>query len=443
MPSIALVDLKFADKKANRDHTGGFGSYMQAQGFFGKLVSGLKSNFVELPVLHLGYLQGIFRKQGWDVRIYDGATQGEDIILIASSMHCYKDEVAFARETKKKYPKSKIGFFGPFVMTQPQLFEADSDFLIHGEVEATAMAFFEGKHDFTGKLNFGLVTDLNQLPIPDWTGVDIKQFNYFPLLHLRPFMSLQSSRGCSFNCDFCPYMVEQTKKYRMRSPKLVVDEIESLVKNHGVRSVLFRDICFTLNKKHAEEISREIMRRNLKIEWACETRVDCLNFELIDIMYESGFRGVNFGIETGNLDILKESGKKAPQVDFQKSILDYLQKKGVRINAFYMLGLVGDTAQSMQKTIDLSRWMNTMGAQFCTMTPFPGTPLFEDSKERLMTTDFAEFDEYRPVVNISSATPQEVVQASQKAYGYYFRFNWLKTYGFNTAYRFVRNTLRI
>ncbi|MBI4243563.1 MAG: radical SAM protein, partial [Planctomycetes bacterium] len=396
MLSFALVDLQLKEKETNRDHTGGFGSFMHAPGLMGQLISNFKKKLINLPLLHFGYVKAQLRKANYKVTQYNTDTRGEDFIIIASSMHSYKDEIEFAIKQKKKHPHSKIGFFGPFVMSKPDFFKEAADFLIFGEIEAAIEAFLNGKHNFQGILNYGVVKDLSSLPLPDWKDEDLSKYSYFPLLYKRPFMSVQSSRGCSFDCDFCPYMVEQTKMYRRRNPQLVVDEIEFLVKKKGVRSILFRDICFTLNKKHVEDICNEILKRHLVLDWACETRVDCMSIELIDLMHKAGFRGVNFGIETSNNDLLKESGKKAIEIEFQEKIINYLHSKSIRVNAFYMIGLIGDTPETMNQTIKFSKKLNTIGAQFCTMTPFPGTPLYEKVHDQLLTSDFSDFDEYRP-----------------------------------------------
>jgi len=436
---FALVDLDIPGRKANRDHTGGFGSQMGAEGASGWIVGKLKQRLIELPVLCFGFTRAILRQAGHEATYYRGPTNGEDIIIIASSLHCYDEEVAFAKRERIKHPKSKIGFVGPFVKTNPEIFEEAADFLIFGELESTIFNFLDGKCEFSGKLNHGIVTDMERLPTPDWRGVDISQLSYFPLLHKRPFLTIQSSRGCSFDCDFCPYMVSQTKKYRRRKPEQVVEEIIVQQHRHGIRSMLFRDIVFTIHKKHVQQICQLMLENNVKLEWGCETRVDCLDEELLDQMHEAGCRGINLGIETGDIDILKMSGKKPPVLKEQENRIRYMHKKGIRVNAFYMLGLVGDTPKSMQNTIDYAKSLNTLGAQFCTMTPFPGTILYDRYKDALITKDFTKFNEYQPVVDIKTSTPEEVIAYASKAYRYYLRPQWLLPYGVKTSFRLLRN----
>ncbi len=424
---FALVDLQPSGRKANREHTGGFGSFMQADGVLGGVVSKLKSRLINLPVLSFAYTAAMLRERGHESHFYRSGPLAEaDIILIASSMHSYCDELAFAREQKRALPRARVGFYGPFAQTKPEFFDSTADFIIGGELESAIEAFIAGEHDFTGKLDFGVVRDLTRLPMPDWRGMPVHKFSYFPMLHKRPFLPLQSTRGCSFNCDFCPYMVSQTKLFRRRDPIDVVEEMERNMRIYGMRSFLFRDICFTLNKKHSAAIAEEMLRRGLDLEWGCETRLDCLTTELVDLMVKAGLRGINLGIESVSNDILKTVGKKNPEIEHQEATIETLQRRGVRINAFYMLGLPGDTVESMQRTIDYACRLNTQGAQFCITTPFPGTPLYETQKNQLITDDFTQFTEYKPVVNIGSATPTEVSHAHARAYrSFYLRWGWM------------------
>ena len=438
---FVLVDLKIAGTKANRDHTGGFGSFMRSSGLIGTAVSRIKSSLIDLPVMSLGFTSTILRDAGHEVIFsYGELTRDADIIIIANAMHCYADELAWAARQRELSPKARIGFYGPFVQEKPELFEQGSDFRIGGELESAIFAYLEGHHDFSGTLNFGIVKDVEKLPFPDWSGMDHKRFSYFPLLHKRPFFPIQASRGCSFNCDFCPYMVSQTKYYRRRDPEHVVAEMERNVRDYGMRSFLFRDICFTLNRKYARRISGLMIERGLKLDWACETRLDCLDESLIDIMVDAGLVGMNIGIETGNNEILEKSGKTNPAVARQEEIIAYLQGKGVRINGFYMLGLIGDTSKTMDETVQYAKRLNTLGAQFCVMTPFPGTPLASQLSDSLLTTDYTQFNEYQPVVEIGTATAQEVRDAHAHAYRkYYLRPSWLLQNGATTAIRMIQN----
>lgn len=440
---FALVDYEIEKKKANREHTGGFGSFMHAQGVFGEVTSRLKQRLIHLPIMSFGFTQALLRSHGHGCNVFHDENIGSaDIVIIASSMHCHVEENELAEHLKASLPNAKIGFYGPFAFERPEYFEKNADFIIGGELETAILAFFDGEYNFDAVMNYGVVKDFAALPMPDWSGMPVQKYSYFPMLHRRPFLPIQASRGCSFNCDFCPYMVSQTKLYRRRDPVSVVDEMERNVELYGMKSFLFRDICYTLNKNYAREISEEMLRRGLDVEWGCETRLDCLTPELIDIMVESGLRGMNIGIESASNKILESSGKKNPEIEHQEHIIGYLQKKGVRINSFFMLGLTGDTPETMRETINYAKRLNTQGAQFCVTTPFPGTSLFEKVENQLITRDFTKYNEYEPVLDIQTSTPEEVRSAHGAAYReFYLRPNWLLRHGASTFLRLITNEL--
>ena len=440
---FTLIDLKIKGKKANREHTGGFGSYMESTGFFGKLISKAKAKLINLPILTFAFTAEIIKRNGHQCFLETSTEIKEaDIIIIASSMHCWEEENQAAKLLKRNYPKSKVGLYGPFAHTNHILFDSDIDFIIGGELESAILEFLENKIDLNGLINTGVVKNLDDLGFPDWSLFPYETFSYFPMLRNRVMLPIQSSRGCSFNCDFCPYMVSQTPSYRKRKPKLVVDEIEHNIKKFNMKSFLFRDICFTLDKKHAAAIAQELIERKISIDWGCETRLDCLTFDLIDLLYDSGMRGVNLGIESGDTEILKNSGKRNPSIQKQEEIINYMNSKKIRVNGFYMLGLVDDTVESMNKTIAYANKLNTQGAQFCVTTPFPGTPLFEKQVPNIISYDYTKYTEYNPVLEIKGATTKEIQDSHSRAFKeFYMRFEWQKKYLFPSLKGFIKNRL--
>ena len=432
---FCLVDLKIGDRKANRDHTGGFGSFMHADGLMGSIVSRLKEKLIHIPVLSLCYGISILNRGGHEATYSYGKVGDADIIIIASSMHCYKEEVAFASHQKKNFPNRKVGFWGAFSKTNPELFRDVADFIIKGDLETTLIAYCKEPFDFSGDLDHGIVKNMDEIPPAQFPQKQIKKFSYFPLLHAKPVVTMLTSKGCSYDCEYCPYMVTQTKLYRRKNSSLVVDEIEHYLINYDIKRIMFRDIIFTLNRRHVEKICQEIIKRKIKIEWACETHPDHLPYDLIDLMYEAGFRGVNLGLETEDVEVIELNGRKPYKTKNQLEMVNYLHSKGIRVNGFYILGMLGDTPSSMRNTFLYASKLNTIGAQFCTMTPFPGTKTFERLKEDLIETDFTKFDIYSPVVDIKTSSVNEVVQASKKSYQYYIRKKWLANYFFSTVYR--------
>ena len=144
------------------------------------------------------------------------------------------------------------------------------------------------------------------------------------------------------------------------------------------------------------------------------------------------------GIESPDDDILKASGRRPIKDDKFRSIIQKLEKSGIQVQGFYIIGLIDDTEESIKKTINYSHRLNTYTAQFCVLTPFPGTKTFRDLEHRLLTTDFSRFTEYDPVVKIDGVSPERISKYVDIAYNsYYLRPAWLLKHGFKAAKSFL------
>ena len=193
-----------------------------------------------------------------------------------------------------------------------------------------------------------------------------------------------------------------------------------------MKGMLFRDPLFSGNKKRAKTIAESMIQKKMNIKWACETRLDCLNESLLDTFYESGCRVINVGVESSDPQILKNVNRHLIEPDYQKRMVDYAHKLGMRVTAFYVLGLEGETVQSIEKTIKYSKWLDTFVSQFFVNTPFPGTLEYERNKDKLIETDWEKFDCYTPVVENKNITPQQLLSLKEKAFiSYYYRPRYL------------------
>ncbi len=445
MSRYALIDFRHPEKGlANRDQTGTFGSNMKAGGLIGRVIGKIKSSSTVVPNLTLAYLKAIATQEGKKAVIYSGMPQGEEWILIASSLHHYKLEIALAQEIKKAFPQSKVGFINAFATTNPELFEEVADFVILGEPEWALWKHFRGEQDLVGRVVSEPQLDLDQLPFPQWEKDRLWEYGYFPALSRRPFLTIQSSRGCPYGCHFCPYLVLQGLPLRRRSNQLVLAELKHLKTEYGVKSVLFRDIMFSYDMKGTKELVQMIAQANLGIEFGCETRPDHFDDELIELLKAAQFKMVNLGIESPHRDILKASGRKSVKNNRIEKVIKKLERAGIKVQAFYILGLQEDTKQSMEDTIAYSRKLNTFTAQFCILTPFPGTKYYEDlDKSLLLTDDFGRFTEYEPVVDIAGATPGDILELRDLAFsGYYMRPQWFTKHGVRLGLELLVNIFK-
>lgn len=422
---IALIDLKeSATGCNNKDKAGTFGNTSHGEDFISKLYAFAKRSHVDVPVIHFGYMAAIFRRHGHQVTFYDSVPQDEELVLMASSIVGYDEELEFVRKIRK--PGRKIGFINAFASAKPEIFLEEADFVIKGEPEAAALKIAKGELDPSGIVESPLIFDLESLPFPDWDGFPVSRYGYFPVLGKKPTLSILTSRGCSFDCSYCPYMVTQTERWRRRSAKNVCDEIEYLVRKYGVRSLVFRDIMYTQSKQRAIEISKEILRRGIKIEWSCETRADCLEEDTLKLLHESGLRAIHLGIESPEDDIVKKSGRIPIKESQQERIIRLCEKVGIKIIAFFILGFIHDTPESMKRTIEYAKYLNTPLAQFDVMTPYPGTKFFDEIKDRIVDFDWKKYTTHHPVVKLDYVTREQVLEFKNRAYReYYLRPSWI------------------
>lgn len=258
--------------------------------------------------------------------------------------------VQLAKELKKIMPTIKICVGGPHISISPDFISSFScfDFGVVGEAETTFPEVVKNvlKNNPVDKIIFADIPhNLDEISFPAWELIDPKEYYGFQ----EKTAPLISVRGCPFNCIFCS-RVAVSDRVRYRSAKLIVDEIEKLINQYD--NFVFLDDTFTINKKHTGEICNEIIRRNLKIKWACNTRANLLDYNLLKLMKKSGCTLVLFGIETGNEEFRNKVVKKMIKNSDIESAVKNCKKLGITVGGYLMLGFPGETKEYMQETVD-------------------------------------------------------------------------------------------
>jgi radical SAM superfamily enzyme YgiQ (UPF0313 family) len=193
--------------------------------------------------------------------------------------------------------------------------------------------------------------------------------------------------------------------------------------------MLFRDPLFGINRDFVLGLCELMLKHNLKLKWVCETRMDLLSKQMIDIMYRSGLRVINTGIESSNPDVLKKASRVPVKLQQQEEIIRYCDKLGIRVTAFYILGLPEDTYNGILDTINYAKHLNTHVAQFFIHTPFPGTEYFEQVKADITEKDWQRFDCYTPVLRHRNLTAGQILGLKEKAFiNYYYRPKYLANF---------------
>lgn len=430
---IAVVNVVNKRKKVamNKDLNGGFGTAdTYSNSIYEKIISIIKRKSIKLPIISLAFLMGIFKYKNISAKYYEGKfpIKKPDIILIYGSIVDYKNENFVCKLLKKKFKNAKIGFIGPFPSTKPESFN-ESDFIIVGDFEYFFLKKFKDKSQLKGKIIVKEKVNLDELPHPELKGFPIKDYSYFPAITKKPFFALQSSRGCPYSCSYyCAYGKFQGSAIRVRSPKKVIEDIIYLKNKYGMKGFQFRDPTFGIVKNYIEDFCNEIKKNNLKIQWGIETRIDLLDENKIKLMFDTGLKNINLGIESINLEIAKQNKRLLADMQHQEKLLKYCKKLGVKISAFYLFGYEGDTKKSIESTLNYAKKINAFLARFAVCTPYPGTKFFEDleKQNRILTHDYENYTQFNLVFKHKNLTNKEIQKMLSKAYKqYYFRFAYL------------------
>lgn len=411
----------------NKDYNGGFGTTWQiGNSFLSRVLKWIRSKNEYFPLVSYGYIAAILKQNGHEVEYLENKIpSNSDLVILQGSLIRYTKEIEFLKKIKKE-TKAKIGIVGPLASVKPELFQECSDFIILGEPEQVIYSI-KDENIPKGLVRSEPLTDLDSLPYPDWSIFPIDKFNYFPIITKKPFTFILSSKGCTYTCSYCPYKVFGL--YRARDPVKVVDEIEHLQKKYGIQGLMFRDPMFSLNPEKTKIMAAEIIRRGIKVEWGCETRLDILDEEFLDLLYDSGLRAIKVGVESVSKDVLNKVGRKPVELDHQEGIVKYCDKKGIRVVSFYIIGFPDDTKEKIESTINYAKRLNTAFVNFTIFTPIPGTEFFEKIKGDLITDKLEEFDNFHVVFRHKHLEKDELLRLQERAItSYYFRPKYVLKY---------------
>ena len=181
-------------------------------------------------------------------------------------------------------------------------------------------------------------------------------------------------RGCPFSCNFCSRPYGQI--VRLRSPKLIVDEIEKNQKRYGISYFDFWDETFTVNKPHTQELCREIIKRKLNIQFFCQTHANTFDLETAKLMKEAGCNHAGLGVESGNDEILIKMKKGAKKENILRA-RSILKEVGIRTCCFLIIGHPNETYKSIFDTIRFAAKVNCEETAIGIMVPYPGTEIYD------------------------------------------------------------------
>ncbi len=383
------------------------------------------------------YLASVLRDHGHSVEVLDlliseprpeklSLTVKEhdpDLVGITSVTMTFPMATRIASWTKEAKSSAIVALGGPHVTFVPErsLTECpEADLVVRGEAEETILELVEALDEgrdlrevrgitfrdgggFFSTPERPLLRELDSLPPPAWDLLPLARYRV-----LRGKVGVLSSRGCPYGCIFCVGHKMVGKKGRFRDPAKVVDEMEWLAKR-GFTSIGIDDDLFTLKRSHALAICEELKSRRLPITWHTFARVDTVDEELLGAMAEAGCTDLLYGVESGSQEILDRIGKKITLEQVRKAVR-MAENAGIRVFASFILGLPGETRDSLKLTSDFAR---SLGCKygFHVLSPFPGTKIWEDPKAfgiRILTERWDHYDANRVITLTDGVNPREV-----------------------------------
>ena len=213
------------------------------------------------------------------------------------------------------------------------------------------------------------------MPFPAWDLVPMRLYS-LPLVN-RPYVIVETSRGCPYSCDFCVAPIHQGHKFRERSAKALVDEIERSYRDFGVDFFYLWGDTVTLNVKTFTAFCDELIARNLPIQWFGNARADNLTDPaFVHRLRKAGCWMLAMGIETESEEIRKDMVKKLERQKIQAALTN-MRDAGIRSFAFFILGYPGETLATIDHTIEYAIELNPDFANFYPAVPYPGTALYD------------------------------------------------------------------
>lgn len=377
--------------------------------------------------LGIGYVAAVLKQNNFPIEIIDCVPLriskeklGEillkkqpDVVGFTATIISIDHAIETVNYLKKILPKTIFVIGGPHFTSLPEktLQGSDFDFGVLGEGEYTFLEFIKmiesGKKDYKKIKSLvwrkgdkvivnprrEFIENLDELPYPARELYPpMKYYAPMPGGYKRlPFGHMVTSRGCPYRCTFCDRSVFG-QGFRARSPKCVVDEIEFLIKNYKVKEIKFYDDLFTKDKKRVFEICNEILKRKIDISWSCSARVDSVTLELLKIMKKAGCWQIDYGIESGNQEVLNKM-RKGITLKQSEQAVKWAKKVGMKARAFIVIGMPGETKQSIDDTINFVKKLPLDVVAFYAVMIYPGNELYEIVKGegRLLHEDFSQF----------------------------------------------------
>jgi radical SAM superfamily enzyme YgiQ (UPF0313 family) len=384
------------------------------------------------PPLGLAYLAGFLLDAGHKLEVLDLNLSGYNERRIALAMkrlqpqvvgvsaftETYPNALRIAEQVKAIDPSTIVVLGGP----HPSILPAESlahdavDYVVVGEGEATLgelLSAIESGADTAAIAGLGYrkdgtaVVNPRRAPLdPDTLGLPARDLLSLEL-YQDAYNVLTARGGCPYRCPFCSASHIWEGKHRPRSVVSVVNEVEMLIRQFGASHIFFVDDIFTLRRQWVVDLLGELERVRGMFTWACGTRVDRVDEELLQVMARAGCVGIQYGVESGAQEVL--DSVKGIEKQAALDAVRWSVAAGIGTTASFMVPFPQDTEETLRETFDFMEQLKNEGAQILMSytTPYPGTVFYDRAEElglRILTRDWGEYDAKHLIMETANLT---------------------------------------
>jgi len=431
-------------------------------GAYGGLIRYFAKRSSTWPPLNLALLASIAEKHGHDVEIIDGEVEAysneelvektlsrkPDLIAMTATSPFFHINRAVAELVKQEAPGVPVAIGGPHItIMKEKAFVPAFDFAFVSEAEESwpkLLEHYERGKDISGikgliyrktghVVSTGQpddITDIDSLPLPARHLLPMGQYKLGTLAGRLNFTSIQTMRGCPWKCIFCASEALKTTSMRVRSPRSVVAEIQSIVDQFGIRHFYIVDDVMTLWREHIFAICDLLDSQGLTVTFEGSTRANLVDDSLIGRLAKSGLIRLSFGLETVDSEMRKTMKKQVPLEHYVRANA-ICNHHGVEALNSVMIGLPGETRETVQKTLKfLGNSRDVKQANFAIAVPYPGTEFHEMAVEgshgiELMTKDFSEYRRYgSAVTSVNGLSPEDLIDLQNEGFVKIYSAPW-------------------
>lgn len=420
-----------------------------------------------VPPLGILYIASVLELMKHEVQVFDIdpnvfecvdqiSAFGPQIIGLSCYTNTYQRALQLNNRLRQAFPDALFVAGGVHATAKPleTMAEMRPDYLVYAEGERTIsqlVSFIDGQgeggvEDIKGLYYWDngqirdngppdLIDDLDSIPFPARHSLDFRPYLVPPGM-IRGYVkgrvtTIFTSRGCPYPCTYCASSNVQGKKVRRRSADNVIEELELLVRDYNINGFYICDDLVTGDHDWIMEFSGKLADKNLGLAWACQSRVDTLDEQMVRAMKKAGCIQIDFGVESGS-DKTLITMKKSTSAEAARQVFAMTKRVGVRSCATFIIGFQGETEQDMEETFNFAKEINADYTAFFFLTPYPGTPIYNTAVEnKWLDPEIAKSEKFThrqvglPLMAIEHA-PEKLASIRRRFQNYFFIRNYFR-----------------